>query len=244
MSTNTPDTIRRTLWPHLTAIGTGAGIVAAVAGLLTLTSTQPAASAQTANTAYGIAATGVDDVTAQPSVSSSGEITSRSAGSVSGQAGTFTASGLTVRAGAGLAEATVTSLTVGGRQIGSINAKCANGVSTVTHSGSPISEPNLTVTYGSSGSSKAVGAKVTIIGADGEPAETITVAVVTCGTSTPEPTPTSTPPNPTTSQPTPNPTGAPSPNPTTRTTAPKQPANPPVPAPAPTPLPGHHPVTG
>jgi len=223
----------------LAALATGAALAASVTGLVVLTDAEAAA---TASSAYGIAASGVDDVGRQPSVSSDGAVKTASAGSVSGSAGTFTASGLTVKAGAGVAEASVSSLTVGGRSIGSVTAKCADGKTTVTHSGSAVNEANLHVSFGGGGGSSATGATITIIGADGEAAETITVAGVSCTAGAPPAT--TAPPTSTTTRPE-QPAGAPtSGNPTGHPAS--TPGTPPTTtrAPAPTPVPGHLSVTG
>ncbi|HEY3481027.1 MAG TPA: hypothetical protein VGL02_19200, partial [Streptomyces sp.] len=116
--------------------GVGAsGVLAAGAVALVLSAGSPASAAPTASSAYGVSAFGVDNVKAKPYVSSSGGVTTDS-GSVSGAAGTFTASGIVVKAGAGMASATVSSLTVGGKNIGRASATCKNGV--VSYDSPPV----------------------------------------------------------------------------------------------------------
>lgn len=213
----------------------GVALAATTAGILAFAG-PPDAHADPANSAYGISASGVDTVGPQPSVSSDSAVKSTAADTVRGPSGTFVASGLSVKAGAGMAEATVANLAVGGRSVGSVNVKCANGVSMVSHSGSPVNEPNFRVGYGAGGGPTATGATITIAGADGQPSQTITVAVVSCGKGTPP-----------TTQPTPPSTGT-STGKTTETNtprpAPQEPDVPEIQAPKPSPAPGHHPVTG
>jgi hypothetical protein len=226
----------------LAGIGAG-GALAAGAVTLVLTTGAPANAAPTTSTAYGVSATGPDGVAPTPSVASSGAITTKS-GSAAGAAGTFKASGITVRAGAGYAEATVGSLTVGGVSIGRASATCKNGV--ISYDSPPArSTGKLRVLPRTDGAA----AVVQILGAGDKPSETIKLAVVTCGTGTPptdEPTqqptgqPTQQPP---TGQPTHQPSGKPSHQPT-HTPAHRPGQTPDTPAPAPVPHLGHHPVTG
>lgn len=221
-STGTTRSIRRAPRIVLAAVGLGAAATALTAAVLTA---HDAHAAQDTSTAYGISATGVDPVSAQPSVSSSGAVKADSAGAVAGKAGTFTASGLSVRAGAGLAEASVASVTVGGVTIGPVGAKCSQG--TTTYSGGGPAQParNVRVSYGG-----GAGATITVLGANTKPAETITVAVVKCGTGTPPAPPTSSKPRPTTSKP--------------HGTVTRPPTRTERPAPRPVPRDGHHAVTG
>lgn len=232
-------TISRSPRTALAAVGFGVTL-AGVAGL-TLVVSSPANADATTSTAYGVAATGTDPVAATPSVSSA-DVVKTASGSAAGKAGTFSASGITVKAGAGIAEAAVANLTVAGKALGSVTAKCANGETTYSHTGSAPDSPNLKVSWGGS-----AGATITLVAAGGKAAETITVAVVKCSTGTP---PTTVPPTtvPPTSKPTMTPTGQPT-SPTEVPTATSAPGATPLPgqigdAPAPTPVDGHHPVTG
>jgi hypothetical protein len=150
----------------------------------------------------------------------------------------WSATGIMVKAGAGLAEATVGSVTVANRSIGSVSAKCVNGKTTYSHGGSAPSDPKLKVSFGG-----GAGATIQILGAGNKPAETITVAVVKCGQGAPPPTtqPTTKP----TGQPTTKPTGQPTGRPTQRPTTTRRPSGTSdEPAPQPPPKDGHHPVTG
>ncbi|ONI88040.1 hypothetical protein ALI22I_20060 [Saccharothrix sp. ALI-22-I] len=216
------------------------------------TTAQAEAQAET-STAYGVSAIGVDPVSAQPSVSSAGEVKT-AGGDVSGEAGTFTASGVSVKAGAGMAEARVAGIKVGGVTFGPISAKCDNGVITYPEGEGPVNPaPNLSVEY-----KKGPGAVITIRGANGKASQTITAAVVNCAkgipptttaptttrptqpsTTTPTTTrPSSTAPTTTSTHATRPTTTAPSSRGTTRTPEPERPA------PRPQPVDGHHPVTG
>jgi len=143
-----------------------------------------AVGAQSSSSAYGAASTGADPVSPSPSVSSSGAVKS-SSGTVSSPAGTFTASGITVRAGAGIAESRVASLTVAGETFGPISTTCRDGVTKVAHNGKEASAKNLSVSYGTGGGPKAVGITVTISGAGDQDAQTITAAVANCGKGNP-----------------------------------------------------------
>ncbi|WP_018686845.1 hypothetical protein [Actinokineospora enzanensis] len=220
----------------LTAAALGATLASGVT-LAVLLGGSPAAAQGETSSAFGVSASGVDPVGAQPSVSSSGEVKTAS-GSVSGKAGTFTASGITVKAGAGIAEASVAKVTVGGVSIGPVSAKCNNGVTTYSGGGPAAPSSNVKVSYGG-----GAGAVITVVGAGGKAAETITVAVAKCGKGTP---PTTNPPtNPPTGQPTNPPTGKPTgSNPTTKPTGTNPNTKPEQPAPKPQPHDGHHPVTG
>lgn len=234
-------TIPRSTRTILAGVGAG-GVLAASAVALVLSTGAPANAAATTSTAYGVSASGVDPVGATPSVSSDGAVKTAS-GSASDKAGTFSATGITVKAGAGIAESTVSSLTVGGKNIGSVSAKCSNGQTTYSHSGAAPSASNLKVAFGG-----GAGATVQIIGAGGKTVETITVAVVKCGTGTPPTTqPTQPPTHEPTGQPTQQPTGKPTSKPTGKPTHKpgQQPSDKPdQPAPKPVPHDGHHPVTG
>lgn len=169
--------------------------VAAVTGLaaaaLTTAAalTMPALAAGDTNSAFGVAASGSDPVSAQPSVSSSGAVQSDSAGSVTSHANTFTASDLKVQAGTGLARASVGNVVIhdgqSGKSIGAVSAECQNGRATASRSGTTQLDRNVTVTYGVGGGNHMSGAVIKIAGAAGRDAETITVADVTCGMGTP-----------------------------------------------------------
>lgn len=231
----------------LAAIGAGSILAAATIGLAHST----ADAAPEHSTAYGAAATGTDPADPHPTVSSSGEVKTAT-GSHSGNAGTFRATGITVKAGAGMAESHVSELTVGGESFGAITATCRDGVSTVKHSGKKPSSPNMKVTYGSGGGPQATGITVTITGAGGETAQTVTAAVVRCGkAAAAPPTTTTTPPR---GEDTSAPTSPPS-QPTDDTPPEAGPDTDPdrhesgttgrdPSAPAPQPRQGHHPVTG
>lgn len=225
----------------------GLGLGALAAGALTAALTGAPANAQAAtSTAYGVSAAGVEGKPPQPSVSSPGEVKTVS-GSVSGMG--WNATGITVKAGAGTAEAVVGNITVAGRSLGAASATCRDGA--VTYQLLPnINEAHLRVRSAGTGASM-----VEILGAGGEAVQTITVAVALCAKAIP---PTTTVPPTTTQQPTTTPTttqpptGTPSPTrqptgtqrPTTTTTTPKPTDKPIQPAPAPEIKDGHHPVTG
>lgn len=171
----------------LAAVAAGGILAAGAAGL-----SMADAAASPVSTAYGAAASGTDPASPRPTVSSGGAVKTAS-GSNSGKAGTFSATGITVRAGAGMAESRVGNLTVGGESFGSITATCRNGVTAVKHSGKRSSKPNVKVSYGSGGGPNVTGITVTISGAGDEPAETVTAAVVSCGKGIPADGPTSPP---------------------------------------------------
>jgi hypothetical protein len=225
----------RTTHSRTLLAGLGAGALAA--GALTMILTGSPASAQaTTSTAYGVSASGVESKAAQPSVSSDGAVKTAS-GSVSGMG--WSATGITVKAGAGVAEATVGNVTAGGKSIGSVTAKCADGVTTYSHGGAAPNDPKLKVSFGG-----GAGATIQILGAGDKPVQTITVAVVKCGKGTP---PTTNPPtsNPPTGNPTQQPTGTQKPTGTQQPTGTQKPGEKPVkPAPQPEIKDGHHPVTG
>lgn len=171
----------------LGAIGVGGILAATITGLAgTADATTTAVTTATTSTAYGAAASGTDPASPSPTVSSFGAVKTAS-GSNSGRAGTFSATGITVKAGAGIAESRVGNLTVAGESFGAITATCSNGVTKVSHNGRKPSKPNMKVSYGSGGGPNATGITVTITGAGGEGAQTVTAAVVSCGTGTPPP---------------------------------------------------------
>jgi hypothetical protein len=227
---------------------TTSALGATVAGGLTaalLLAGDPASAAGETSTAFGVSATGADPVSARPSVSSDDAIKTAS-GSAAGGAGTFSASGITVKAGAGVAEATVASIKVGGVSLGPIGAKCSNGVTTYSGGGSAKPAANLSVSYGA-----GAGATIKVLGAGGKAVETITVAVAKCGkggSTPPTGQPTGTP----TGQPTGEPTGKPTGHPTGKPTASKpgkptstrSSSKPEQPAPKPKQVGGHPIVTG
>lgn len=166
----------------LTAIAAGGLLAATITGIAALTPADAATA--TTSTAYGAAASGTDPASPSPSVSSSGAVKTAS-GSNSGRVGTFSATGITVKAGAGIAESRVGNLTVAGESFGAITATCRNGVTKVSHSGKKPSKPNMKVSYGSGGGPSVTGITVTITGAGDEKAQTVTAAVVSCGKGTP-----------------------------------------------------------
>lgn len=223
---------RRTAQPLLAAIGAGGLLAAAITGLTTTANADIALAAADVSTAYGAAASGTDPASPSPSVSSGGAVKTAS-GSNSGKAGTFSATGITVRAGAGIAESRVGNLTVAGESFGSITATCSNGVTKVSHSGKKPSKPNMKVAYGSGGGPKATGITVTITGAGDEGAQTVTAAVVSCGKGTPP-----------SQTPAPGDNPADSPGDGTSSDTPHGDADDSGTAPAPDLHTGHHPVTG
>ncbi|RLK58358.1 hypothetical protein [Actinokineospora cianjurensis] len=225
------------------------GLAAGVA-TITLTGT-PAAAAGSASTAYGVSAAGVEGKTAQPSVSSTGEVKTAS-GAVSGMG--WSATGITVTARAGYAQAVVGGLTVGGRSLGSASATCENGRTSYKGLGA-IEDSKLRVLPPGGGAA----ATVQILGAGDTPVQTITVAVVSCDDSgdpplstTSHPTTEPTEPSEPTATPTDEPSGAPDPTGSTRptrsgttTAGTSLPDREPVrPAPMPVIQEAHHPVTG
>lgn len=220
-----------------TQAGLGIGAVAAASAVVAFGFAGGQAVAQEeTSTAYGVSASGIEAKGPQPSVSSTGAVKTAS-GSVSGMG--WRATGITVRTGAGLAEAIVGNVTVANRNLGSVSATCRDGATTYTHSGSAPNDPKLRVSFGG-----GAGATIQILGADDKPAQTITVAVARCGrgappTTTPQPT---TPPTGQPTQPAPPATG----QPTQRSVAGsgQQGGRPITPAPRPRPQDGHHPVTG
>jgi hypothetical protein len=230
----------------LTGAVVAGGLAAVVVGLALTGSTAVAQQSGEASTAYGISASVTDSLKATPSVSSDGAVKSDSAGSVASPAGFVHASSLSVSAGAGTATATVGSVTIGGKTISNISAKCTDGVATPGRTGTEKLTDTLTVTYGTVSGGKATGATITLLGAGDKVAETVSVAVVSCDKGTPPP-PTSAPPTtsvpPTTAPPTGQPTGQPTggPVPTGGTNPTKTPDQQ---APNPSPVNGHGPVTG
>lgn len=199
--------------------------------------------AESINGAYGVAAEGTDPHQPTPLVTSNGKMkTAR--GNASGNAGTFRATGMTVKAAAGIAETRVGNLTVGGENFGSISATCRNGIVTnVTHSGTKPSKPNMRAYYGSTGGSKVIGITVQILGADNKPAQTVTAAAVRCAKGTP---PSDDPAEPPSSTPKPDQpgNGADDGGDTGSSSGGDNGGEQDAPAPAPTPADGHHPVTG
>lgn len=218
----------------LAAAGIGALAAAGSASVLAPANAQVhglAAVQASTSTAYGVSASGNENKAAQPSVASDGEVKTAS-GSVSGMG--WSASGITVKAGSGIAEATVANVVVAGKAIGSVSAKCADGAVSFSHGGAAPSDPKLKVSFGG-----GAGATIQILGAGDKVAQTITVAVVKCGKATLPPT------NPPTGQPTGQPTGKPTGQPPTGTQKPTpKPGTTPQPAPTPQLQDGHHPVTG
>lgn len=210
----------------LAAAGSAATLAPANAQVHGLAATQASTS-----TAYGVSATGTENKAAQPSITSDGEVKAAS-GSVSGMG--WSATGITVKAGNGIAEATVGNVVVAGKTIGSVSAKCTDGAVSYAHGGAAPSDPKLKVSFGGE-----AGATIQILGAGDKVAQTITVAVVKCGKATVPPT------NPPTNPPTGQPTGRPTGQPPTGTQKPTpKPGTTPQPAPTPQLQDGHHPVTG
>jgi hypothetical protein len=193
-----------------------------------------------ASSAFGVSATGADPVGASPAVSSAGEVKAGSAGSVAGKAGTFTATGLSVKAGAGLAEASVANVVVAGQSIGPVSARCSDGVArSLTKPDQKLGEKG-TVKFGDVSGNKATGAVITINGASG-PVQTITVAQVSCGKAAVPPTSNPATTNPPSTQPSQPPATSSKPiAPPTNTQQPK----PERPAPQPESRPGNAVVTG
>lgn len=225
-----PNVVRTTaLSPRTVLAGLGIGaVLAAGATALVLSQGSPAHAQGEVSSAFGASVSGVENKAGQPAVSSGGEVKTGS-GTASGMG--WSATGITVKAGAGLAEATVANVTAGGRAIGSVSAKCVDGVTTYGHSGPEVDEEKFKVTF-----QGGAGATIRIFGAGEEPVQTITVAVVKCAKGIPSPTaePTTTPP-----------TGEPTGQPTSTPTATSAPTDKPVPpAPKPQPRNDHHPVTG
>ncbi|SFQ30481.1 hypothetical protein [Amycolatopsis rubida] len=231
----------------LAALAGGSVLAAGVTGIVVGSVGQ--ASAAEASTAYGVSAGGTDGLRAQPYVSSAGAVASDSLGSVRSKTGVVKAKGLSVKAGAGTASATVADVTVGGKSIGPVSTTCTDGKASAGRTGTVKLSDTLTVTYGSVSGGKATGATITLTGADGG-SETALVAVVSCGAK---------PTNPPTHDPGPGKPvpGQPGPGqPTGGQHAPGKPAaggkpgtrhgGAPTlkPAPAPQPKPGHQPVTG
>lgn len=235
-----PNVVRTTtspLSPRTVLVGLGVGaVLAAAATGLVLSHGSPAHAQGDVSSAFGASVSGVENKAGQPAVSSGGEVKTGS-GTASGMG--WSATGITVKAGAGLAEATVANVTAGGRAIGSVSAKCVDGVTTYGHSGAEINEEKFKVTFRG-----GAGATIRIFGAGEEPVQTITVAVVKCAKGIPSPTtpPTTTPPTP---EPTGEPTGRPTGQPTSTPSETSKPTDKPVPpAPKPQPQNDHHPVTG
>lgn len=237
----------RTTHPRALLAGLGVGAVTAAAVTAVLTSLPANAQAST-STAVGVKATGVENKSAQPAVSSDGAVKTAS-GSVSGMGWSVT--GITVKAGAGFAEASASNVSVGGKSIGSVSAKCTDGVTTYAHGGKAPDDPKLKVSFGG-----GAGATIQVLGAGDRVVQTVTVAVVTCakGSTVPPTTPPTTTPPPT-SSPTEEPTATPTQPPTatateeptatsTPTAKPKPTPKPVKPAPKPQIKDGHHPVTG
>ncbi|WP_158886285.1 hypothetical protein [Amycolatopsis anabasis] len=162
----------------LAALALGAGLAATITGT-------GIARADTASTAYGISASGADPLGAQPSVSSAGAVRTSELGSVRSKAGFVVASSLRVSAGAGTASASVGNVTVAGKSIGAVSTTCTNGKAAAGRTGTVKLTDYLTVTYGAVRGGNATGATITLTGAGNMGAETVQVAVVSCGTGTP-----------------------------------------------------------
>jgi len=226
-TTNNPQSARGLM----AGLSVGVILAAGTTGLVVLAQSPATAQADT-STAYGVSASGVEDKGPQPSVSSAGTIKTDS-GSVSGLG--WTVSGITVKAGAGVAEAAVSNITVANRSIGPVTAKCADGKITYTHGGSAPNDPKLRVSFGG-----GAGATIQILGAGDAVVQTITVAVVKCGQGAPPTTePTTTASTNTSARPSAQPSGT---RPPAGTANPVR--TPDAPAPSPQPHIGHHPVTG
>lgn len=214
--------------------GIGGILAAGVIGVTASTTAPPAAAA--GSTAFGVRATGNENKAAN-------------SGSVSGMS--FSASGISTETRPGYAKATVGSLTVGGKALGSVTATCEQGVTKVTFSGSAQNTKFFQVVPGKGGGPSVVGVTVTITDAKGTKSQTVAAAGVSCDKATTPPT---------TQPPTgkPNTTGTPAPTgkPTGKPATPTQGAGKPgtgKPGPGKTPekdatpvppRPGHHAVTG
>lgn len=228
----------------------GLAVAGGTAGLAVAVQGPTSAAGTTPSSAFAVSASGADPTSPVAAVSSAGAISHASVGSFRASAGTFTASGLSASAGAGTATASVADLVVGGQDLGSFHADCAQGVVTVHHAGSE-GTGRVHVSPGGGGSGSGVAAVVTIraIGVTDHAAETITVASVACQkVQSPPPSTGTTPPTSTGTRP---PGRTPTTHPTVRHSPTSQ-ANRPVgstrpplvPAPAPTPHPGQIAVTG
>lgn len=199
----------------LAAVAGGGAAVLALSGDPALAANQTPAAAQGGNsTAYGVAGSGTDNFGPTPTVSSAGAIRTAS-GSYTSKLG-IVASGMTVKAGNGVAEATVASVRIGNVTVGPVSMTCRDGKISYTGGGPAKPARNLSVSYGHGAGATIVisGAGTNTGGTDGGPAlapkqpQTITVAVAKCEKGTTPPT--STPPTGTpTGQPTVPPTGQP-----------------------------------
>jgi len=149
-----------------------AGVLAGGLVGFTASTSMPVAVAA-GSSAYGIQASGIDNKTAN-------------SGSVSGTS--FSASGISTETRPGYAKATVASLTVGGKAIGSITSTCEQGVTKVAFSGSAQSSKFFEVVPGKGGGSSVVGVTVTIKDRTGKKSQTVSAAGVSCDKATTPPT--------------------------------------------------------
>ncbi|MFI5591257.1 hypothetical protein ACIA5G_39825 [Amycolatopsis sp. NPDC051758] len=225
---------RRATQRALTAAGLGGILAAGIVGISLSTPASPAAAAS-GSTAFGVRASNTVNLSAD-------------SGSLSNP--TVSATGISTETGAGYAKASVSSLTVGGKAVGSVSASCKQGVTTVSHSGGDQDTPFFHVHFGKSGGPSATGVTVTITDKSGKVSETVRAAGVSCDKASTQP-PTGEPPTskpaPPTGRPTGVPTGAPTSKPgkhPTATTKPKTAKTPDKDATPVTPKPGHLAVTG
>ncbi|WP_406639229.1 hypothetical protein [Amycolatopsis sp. WGS_07] len=195
--------------------GGGVTTVLALSGDPALAANQtPAAAQGGASTAYGVAGSSTDNFGPTPTVSSSGAVRTAS-GSYTSKLG-IVASGMTVKAGNGFAEATVASVRIGNVTVGPVSMTCRDGKISYTGGGPAHPARNLSVSYhNGAGATIVISGAGTSGGAEGGPAlapkqpQTITVAVAKCEKGTTPPT--SAPP---TGKPTGRPTGQPTAQPT------------------------------
>ncbi|MET8848639.1 hypothetical protein [Amycolatopsis sp. NPDC004625] len=185
----------------LAAAGAGALLVGTLTTLTSsctpATAAPPAlAAAAAASTATGISVSGGEHLLAQPSVSSSSAIKS-AGGSVSSPSRAVVASGISLQAGAGFAEARVASVRVGGTTVGPFAATCRNGA--ITTSAPKSGSGNITVSPGGHGTAGVITVTTSTAptrtnesGAPNKPtsgtAITVTVATVSCSAGTTPPT--------------------------------------------------------
>ncbi|WP_146060497.1 hypothetical protein [Amycolatopsis sp. CA-128772] len=186
----------------LAAAGAGAlliGSLTTLASSCTPATAAPPALAATAatSTATGISVSGGEHLSASPSVSSSGAIKT-AGGSVSTPSGAVVASGISLQAGAGFAEARVASVRVGGTTVGPFSATCRNG--SITTSAPKDGSGNMKVSPGGHGTAGIITVTTSTApirtnesDAPNKPtagtAITVTVATASCGAGTPPPPP-------------------------------------------------------
>ncbi|WP_336159870.1 hypothetical protein [Amycolatopsis sp. VC5-11] len=199
--------------------GGGVTAVLALNGDPAIAANQTPAATGGTSSAYGVAGSSTDNFGPTPTVSSAAEVRTAS-GSYTSKLG-IVASGMTVKAGNGFAEATVASVRIGNVTVGPVSMTCRDGKISYTGSGPAHPARNLSVSYHNGAGATIVisGAGTNNAGSEGGPAlapkqpETITVAVAKCEKGTTPPT--SAPP---TGKPTGRPTGKPTAPPTDQPT--------------------------